>query len=61
MSSILNFEPVFPHHDLMVEIARVEMAIEHLDRRTENERRLLRGRLEQRMHHLQNELEQLAA
>lgn len=31
MDMSFDFHPVYPHHDLLVEIGEVEMAIDHLD------------------------------
>lgn len=55
-----EFHEFYPHHDLLVEIGRVEMAMDHLQQRAEDEQRSLRPRLESRMHRLQNELDHLA-
>ena len=30
MDNVLDFQPVYPRHDLMIEIGKVQMAIEHL-------------------------------
>ncbi|WP_266170824.1 hypothetical protein [Dyella subtropica] len=54
-----DFQPVYPHHDLLIEIGRVEMAMEHLDLRAEEEQRELRPRLESRMHRLRDALNHL--
>jgi len=61
MELSLNFEPVYQRHDLWMEIGRVEMAMEQLDRRTEQERVTLRPRLESRRHRLLEQLQQLSA
>lgn len=61
MEMRLDFEPLYPHHDLLIEIGRVEMAMEHLDERAEAERSALRPRLESRMHRLRDALEHLPA
>jgi hypothetical protein len=60
MELSMNFQPVYQHHDLLIELGRVEMAMEHLEERTENERQALRPRLLSRMSHLRDELERLA-
>jgi len=59
MDNSFDFQPVYPHHDLLIELGRVEMAMDHLDERTENERETLRPRLQTRMDHLRDELERL--
>jgi hypothetical protein len=61
MNTVLDFQPVYPRHDLMIEIGKVQMAIEHLDVRTEQERQQLRPRLESHMLRLRSALNQLAA
>ena len=61
MDTNFDFERLYPHHDLLIEIGRVEMAIEHLDLRAEEEQRTLRPRLESRMHRLRDALDHLAA
>ena len=55
-----DFRQFFPHHDLLIEIGRVEMAMDHLLLRAEEEQRTLRPRLETRMHRLRDELDHLA-
>ncbi|MFC5741569.1 hypothetical protein [Dyella tabacisoli] len=54
-----DFGWVHSHHDLLIEISRVEMAMEHLDARSEQERTALRPRLESRMNRLRDELKHL--
>lgn len=61
MNNILDFQPVYPRHDLMIEIGKVQMAMEHLAARSEQERQQLRPRLESHMHRLRSALSQLAA
>jgi len=61
MELSLNFEPVYQQHDLWMEIGRVELAMEQLNRRTEQERVVLRPRLESRRHRLLEQLQQLSA
>jgi hypothetical protein len=56
-----DLQPVFQHHDLLVELGRVEMAMEHLDARSENERQTLRPRLLTRLSRLRDALERLPA
>ncbi|WP_460875904.1 hypothetical protein [Rhodanobacter koreensis] len=55
-----NFEPVYPHHDLLIEIGQVEMAMESLDERADNERVALQPGLESRMQSLLDALDHLA-
>ena len=57
----LDLEPVYPRHDLLIEIGLVEMAIEHLAVTSEQEQITLRPRLETRMNRLRDALQQLAA
>ena len=59
MELSMNFQPVYPHHDLLIELGRVEMAIDHLEERSENERQALRPRLLSRMDRLRDELARL--
>lgn len=59
MDTSNDFHEFYPHHDLLVEIGRVEMAMDHLQRRAENEQRTLRPQLESRMHRLKDELDHL--
>lgn len=61
MNNIFDFQPVYPRHDLMIEIGKVQMAIEHLSARSEQESQQLRPRLESHMHRLRSALSQLAA
>lgn len=57
-----DFEPVYPRHDLLIEIGLIEMAMEHLAVADEPGRgEALRPRLETRINHLRDALEQLAA
>ncbi len=56
-----DLQPVYQHHDLLIELGRVEMAMEHLDGRSENERQTLRPRLLTRMGRLRDALERLPA
>ena len=55
----MNLEPVYPHHDLLMEIGRVELAMDHLDERSEQERVSLKPRLHSRMQRLLDALQQL--
>jgi len=61
MELSIDLEPVYPHHDLLMEIARVELAMDHLAERSEHERVSLQPRLESRMHRLLDALDQLPA
>ena len=54
-----DFQPVYPHHDLLIELGRVEMAMDHLDGRSEDERQVLRPRLMSRISRLRDELQRL--
>ncbi|WP_430392147.1 hypothetical protein [Dyella sp. 20L07] len=56
-----DFQPVYLHHDLLIEMGRVEMAMENLEERSENERQTLRPRLLSRMSRLRDELLRLEA
>lgn len=58
MHSVINLEPLFPHHDLLIEIGRIELALEHMKRHDGSE---LQPRLETRMKRLQQQLDSLAA
>ncbi len=60
MELSMDFQPVYQHHDLLIELGRVEMAMEYLEERSENERQALRPRLVSRMSRLRDELERLA-
>lgn len=59
MSINIDLERFFPHHDLLIEIGRIEMAMETLRDRTENERAALQPRLESRMVRLRTALNSL--
>ncbi|RAO76485.1 hypothetical protein [Dyella jiangningensis] len=59
MDFSFDFQPVYPHHDLLIELGRVEMAMEHLDARSEDERQVLRPRLMSRISRLRDELQSL--
>lgn len=60
MDFSFDLQPVYQHHDLLIELGRVEMAMEHLDERSENERHTLRPRLLSRQSRLRDELQRLA-
>lgn len=55
-----EFTPVYAHHDLLIEIGKVEMAMEYLDQQAPVQQQPLRTRLETRMSHLRSELDRLA-
>ena len=61
MDNCNEFAPVYLRHDLMIEIGRLEMAMDHLVERDTTQQQQLRPRLESRMHHLLNELDELPA
>lgn len=60
MDNSFDLQPVYHHHDLLIELGRVEMAMDYLEDRSENERQALRPRLLSRMTRLRDELAQLA-
>jgi hypothetical protein len=60
MDMNFNFEPVYPRHDLMVELGQVEMAIDSLSESDDNERGVLQPDLESRMNSLLEALDHLA-
>ncbi|HEY0199547.1 MAG TPA: hypothetical protein VGC19_13610 [Rhodanobacter sp.] len=55
-----DFQPVYPHHDLLVELGRVEMAMERLEEHDASERDVLKPDLESRMNSLLDALQHLA-
>ena len=55
-----NFERVYPHHDLLIELGQVEMAMEGLNTSEDNERGALQPDLESRMQSLLEALDHLA-
>ena len=57
----VNLKTFYQHHDLLVELGKVEMAMEHLDERAANERDALRSVLTSRLTRLREELVHLAA
>lgn len=61
MDAVFDASSVYPYHDLIVEIGRVEMAMERLEMRSEQEREQLQPRLESRMVHLREALSHLHA
>jgi hypothetical protein len=60
MDMSFDFQPVYPHHDLLIEIGQVEMAIDGLSERDDNERHVLQPSLESRMESLLDALDHLA-
>lgn len=60
MDMNFNFEPVYPHHDLLVELGQIEMAMDGLHERDDSERKALQPDLELRMHSLLEALDHLA-
>ena len=60
MDMNFNFEPVYPHHDLLVELGQIEMAMDGLYERDDSERKRLQSGLESRMHSLLEALDHLA-
>jgi hypothetical protein len=56
-----DFEPVYAHHDLLIEIGRVELAMENLEERAGEESSSLLPRLVSRMNNLREALDQLPA
>ncbi|HXD38818.1 MAG TPA: hypothetical protein VN624_19345 [Rhodanobacter sp.] len=60
MDMSFDFQPVYPHHDLLVEIGEVEMAMDHLYEYDLDERDSLQPDLESRMQSLLEALDHLA-
>ncbi len=56
----MNFETLYPRHDLLVELAVVEMALDSLGQRDDSERDSLQPRLERRMSALLQALRDLS-
>jgi hypothetical protein len=56
----MNFETLYPRHDLLIELGQVEMAMESLSERDETERGSLQPRLESRMSALLEALRDLS-
>jgi len=59
MDMNVDFEPVYPHHDLLVELGQVEMAIDGLSDSDDNDYGSRPG-LESRMNSLLEALDHLA-
>lgn len=57
----MNFETLYPRHDLLVELGLVEMAIDSLGERDDSERGSLQPPLESRMSALLEALRDLSA
>ena len=60
MDMNFDFQPVYPHHDLLIELGEVEMAIDELDDRADSERIEMQPNLESRMQSLLEALDHLA-
>jgi len=56
----MNFETLYPRHDLLIELGLVEMAIDSLGERDDSERGSLQPRLESRMSALLEALRDLS-
>lgn len=56
-----ELEPVYRHHDLLIELGRLEMAMENLEGRDEEKRAAVAPRLEQRIVRVRQEISLLAA
>jgi hypothetical protein len=56
----MNFETLYPCHDLLIALGQVEMALDSLDQRHDSERGSLQPQLESRMSTLLEALRQLA-
>jgi hypothetical protein len=52
--------PVYMHHDLLIEIGKVEMAMDYLNQHDMARQQQLLSRLEAKMSHLRDELMHLA-
>jgi hypothetical protein len=59
MEYSLDLQPVYTHHDLLIEMGRVEMAMDRLQARSTQESLSLRPRLETSMKQLRHALEEL--
>ncbi len=56
----MNFETLYPRHDLLIALGQVEMAIDSLDQRDGSKRGSLQPQLESRMSTLLEALRQWA-
>lgn len=59
MDTNFDFQPVYPHHDLLIELGEVEMAIDGLGERQDSERIQIQPTLESRMNSLLDALDHL--
>ena len=60
MDMNFDFQPVYPHHDLLVEIGEVEMEMDHLSEFDNDVRDDMQPDLESRMQSLLEALDHLA-
>jgi hypothetical protein len=60
MDMSFDFQPVYPHHDLLIELGQVEMAIDGLSAREDSERSALQPDLESRLQSLLDALDHLS-
>ncbi len=60
MDMNVDFRPVYPHHDLLIELGQVEIAIDSLGERADSECGEVQPNLESRMHSLLDALDHLA-
>lgn len=60
MDMSFDFQPVYPHHDLLVEIGEVEMAMDGLSCYEDADRDSMQPDLESRMESLLEALDHLA-
>jgi hypothetical protein len=59
MDMSFDFQPVYPHHDLLIELGQVEMAIDDLGDHDDHERIEMQPNLESRMESLLDALNHL--
>ncbi|TAL86426.1 MAG: hypothetical protein EPN69_09215 [Rhodanobacter sp.] len=60
MDMSFDFQPVYPHHDLLVELGEVEMALDHLRDYADDDHNSQQPELETRMQSLLEALDHLA-
>ncbi|WP_426690513.1 hypothetical protein [Rhodanobacter ginsengiterrae] len=60
MDMSFDFQPVYPRHDLLIELGQVEMDIDELYGRNDSDRDALQPDLESRMNSLLEALDHLA-
>ncbi len=60
MDMSFDFQPVYPRHDLLVELGEVEMAMDNLNDYDESQRSVIEPDLESRMQSLLEALDHLA-